>query len=98
VVEQVDFLKESNGAGENTGTVVSVRGSVIDVHFPRQLPSLYNRLLAGEENPVSIEVISHLNSQNVRGISLVPTQGLARGQRVLDTGHHFHVPVGERVL
>jgi F-type H+/Na+-transporting ATPase subunit beta len=56
---------------------------------------LYNRLLAGDENPVSIEVISHLDSQNVRGISLVPTQGLARGQRVLDTGRHFHVPVGE---
>ena len=98
MVEHVDIRQESNGTGENIGTVVSVRGSVIDIHFPRQLPSLYNKLLVGKENPISIEVISHLDSQNVRGISLVPTQGLARGERVIDTGGHFNVPVGDRVL
>jgi F-type H+/Na+-transporting ATPase subunit beta len=98
LTETFDLRQVVNGAQANRGTVVSVRGSVVDVHFPRQLPALYNRLVAGEDNPVDIEVITHLNAQNVRGIALVPTQGLARGTQVLDTGKHFHVPVGERVL
>jgi F-type H+/Na+-transporting ATPase subunit beta len=98
LTETIDLRQVINGAQANRGTVVSVRGSVVDVHFPRQLPALYNRLVAGKDNPVDIEVITHLNAQNVRGIALVPTQGLARGVQVLDTGQHFQVPVGERVL
>ncbi|MFO7623269.1 MAG: F0F1 ATP synthase subunit beta [Anaerolineales bacterium] len=98
MTETIDLRQVINGAQANRGTVVSVRGSVVDVHFPRQLPALYNRLVAGKDNPVDIEVITHLNAQNVRGIALVATQGLARGVQVLDTGQHFQVPVGERVL
>jgi F-type H+-transporting ATPase subunit beta len=96
--EVINLRQTDRQAQANIGTVVSVRGSVIDVNFPNQLPALYNRLIAGDDPPVYIEVINHLDSQNVRGISMVPTQGLARGTRVLDTGQHFRVPVGERVL
>ena len=96
--QTIDLRHNKTEAESNTGTVVSVRGSVIDVHFPDHLPALYNRLIAGEQTRVEIEVISHLDANHVRGISLVPTQGLARGEQVLDTGVHFQVPVGERVL
>ena len=96
--QTIDLRRNKEQAETNTGTVVSVRGSVIDVHFPRQLPALYNRLIAGDQNKVEIEVISHLDANHVRGISLIPTQGLARGELVLDSGAHFQVPVGERVL
>jgi len=98
VSQTIDLRHNKTEAESNTGTVVSVRGSVIDVHFPDHLPALYNRLIAGEQTRVEIEVISHLDANHVRGISLVPTQGLARGEQVLDTGVHFQVPVGERVL
>ncbi|SRR5579883_415258 len=82
----------------NHGTVVSVRGSVIDVHFPQYLPELNSQLKAGEHNNVVIEVVIHLNSEMVRGIALTPTSGLARGSTVMDMGHPLQVPVGKQLL
>lgn len=92
--------KSANGqAGESlTGTVVSVRGSVIGAHFPHGLPGLYNELRAGPDRDVIFEVITHLDSQNVRGIAMTSTQGLALGSVVHDTGRSIRVPVGKRVL
>jgi F-type H+-transporting ATPase subunit beta len=80
------------------GTVTSVRGSVVDAFFPHTLPPLYNLLRTGDDNRIVIEVITHLNSEVVRGIALVPTQGLAYGSRIVDTGHPLRVPVGKRLL
>lgn len=82
----------------NQGTVVSVRGSIIDAHFAQRIPELYHQLLAGENGNISIEVVTHLNAEMVRGIALAPTAGLARGSLVIDTGHPLKVPVGERLL
>jgi F-type H+-transporting ATPase subunit beta len=59
------------------GTVVSVRSSVIDIHFPRQLPELHNQLKTGDRGQIAIDVVAHLNAQTVRGIALTPTAGLA---------------------
>ena len=77
------------------GTVVSIRGSVIDVRFPQSLPEVYSLLNAGEDGSVAIEVLVYLSSDVVRGIALTPTQGLARGAVVIDTGHPLQVPVGD---
>jgi F-type H+-transporting ATPase subunit beta len=82
----------------NSGTVIAVRGSVVDAHFPRRLPNLYNRLTTGSDNQIVIEVLTHLDPVTVRGIALTPTQGLARGSQVLDSGAPLQVPVGQRVL
>ncbi|KAB2947984.1 MAG: F0F1 ATP synthase subunit beta [Candidatus Methanoperedens sp.] len=79
----------------NTGTVVSIRGSVIDIRFQDKLPEIHNQLTAG---PIDIEVLIHITPEVVRGIALVPTQGLARGATVIDTGHPLMVPVGEQLL
>jgi F-type H+-transporting ATPase subunit beta len=83
---------------DNRGTVVSVRGSVIDIHFPKRLPSFHSLLRGGEEAKVGIEVETHLSSQMVRGIALTSTQGLARGSIITDTGQTLRVPVGKRLL
>lgn len=80
------------------GTVVSVRGSVVDVQFSQHLPSYLNRLNAGENGSVVIEVIAHLNAEVVRGIALTPTSGLARGSPMIDVGHSLEVPVGRALL
>lgn len=82
----------------NTGYVVAVRGSVVDVSFPDYIPAQYTRLLAGREGNIIIEVITHLDSNTVRGIALTSVQGLARGRTVLDTGQTIQTPVGERIL
>jgi F-type H+-transporting ATPase subunit beta len=83
---------------DNAGIIVSVRGSVIDARFPDHLPPLHTRLLAGEDSRVVIEVITHLNVEVARGIALTPTQGLARGTPVIDTGGPIRVPVGAQLL
>jgi F-type H+/Na+-transporting ATPase subunit beta len=82
----------------NNGSVVSVRGSVVDVQFPERLPGYLNRLNAGDDGSVVIEVIAHLNEEVVRGIALTSTSGLARGAPVVDLGHPLQVPVGKPLL
>jgi F-type H+-transporting ATPase subunit beta len=43
-------------------------------------------------------VLSHLDHETVRGIALTPSQGLARGDLVTDTGHPLEIPVGKSLL
>jgi F-type H+-transporting ATPase subunit beta len=80
----------------NTGTVVGVRSSVIDVRFPDRLPNIYNQLYSGTDENIVIEVLTHLDDQVVRGVALTPTQGLARGMAVRDTGNSILAPVGKQ--
>src|SRR5512136_3251393 len=80
------------------GTVVAVRGSVVDVRFDSKLPEIRNVLRTGENGRIQIEVMAQLNAQIVRGISLTPTQGLSRGSKVINTGGPFMIPVGKELL
>jgi F-type H+-transporting ATPase subunit beta len=80
------------------GVVVSVRGSVVDIRFDEQLPPIYSLLRAGKDGQVAIEVLSQLDAHRVRGIALTPTQGLARGMAVEDTGGPLKMPVGKGIL
>ena len=82
----------------NTGTVISVRGSVIDARFPDRLPSVHTRLLAGRDQSIVVETVSHVSAEVARGIALSPTQGLARGEAIVDTGEPLSVPVGDGIL
>ena len=80
------------------GTVVSVRGSVVDVQFGKDLPSIYSVLRAGADGKITIEVMTQLDAHRVRGIALTPTQGLARGMAVQDTGGPLKAPVGKVII
>ncbi|MFT5134088.1 MAG: F-type H+-transporting ATPase subunit beta [Gammaproteobacteria bacterium] len=82
----------------NVGTVVSVRGSVVDIFFEQYLPPIYTLLHAGKDDQIAIEVLSQLGTQRVRGIALTATQGLARGMPVKDTGSPLQAPVGKNIL
>ncbi|WP_104005897.1 F0F1 ATP synthase subunit beta [Marinobacterium lutimaris] len=82
----------------NTGVVVSVRGSVVDIRFDRHLPPIYSLLRAGDEQQVVIEVLAQRDAAHVRGIALTPTQGLARGMLVHDSGRPLHAPVGKGIV
>ena len=83
---------------DNYGTVSSVQGSVVSVHFEKKLPSIYSVLKAGEKNEIVIEVLAQPDANHVRGIALTPTDGLARGMSVLDTGGPLKAPVGKSIL
>ena len=83
------------------GKIVQVIGPVLDVAFPEgSLPSIYNALRVPREGEVDlvVEVAQHLGDNVVRCVSMDGTEGLARGQRVSDTGAPISVPVGKEVL
>lgn len=84
----------------NIGTVVSVRGSVVEIRFDQQLPPIRSLLRAGDEGvgQIIIEVLAQRDAHCVRGIALTPTQGLARGMPVTDTGGPLMAPVGKEIL
>jgi F-type H+-transporting ATPase subunit beta len=88
----------SRVGGPNSGVVAAVRGSVVDVRFDHHLPPIYSLLRAGPDARIAIEVQMQLDARHVRGIALNPTQGLARGTAVRDTGGPLKVPVGAGIV
>jgi F-type H+-transporting ATPase subunit beta len=78
--------------------VAAVRGSVVDVFFAGPLPPIRTVLRAGDDGAVVLEIHAQRDARHVRAIALTPTQGLARGMPVRDTGGPLMVPVGRGVL
>jgi F-type H+-transporting ATPase subunit beta len=93
-------LAESRGATSD-GTVVAVRGSVLEVVFPGgRIPELAEALevKTGRGDVLVAEVQAQLAAETVRAVALEPTSGLARGARVRATGGPITVPVGRAPL
>ncbi len=80
------------------GSIVGVRGSVVDARFESRLPPIRSLLRAGAQDQIAIEVLTHLDAMHVRGIALTATQGLARGMPVRNTGKPLQAPVGPQIL
>jgi F-type H+/Na+-transporting ATPase subunit beta len=84
-----------------TGRVVRVIGPVVDVEFaPDEMPEIFNalqvdRTLSEDTVTLTLEVAQHLGDNQVRAISMQPTDGLVRGAAVKDTGEPITVPVGD---
>jgi F-type H+/Na+-transporting ATPase subunit beta len=91
-------LPEGKSLPSNSGTVVSVRGSVVEAQFEHHLPCINSVLRAGKKNQIVIEVLAQSEGHRVRGVALTPTEGLARGTAVEDTGGPLHAPVGKGTL
>jgi F-type H+/Na+-transporting ATPase subunit beta len=83
---------------DRTGSVVSIRGSVVDAHFPHHLPPIHARLISGEQGDIVVEVVNHISPETIRGIAITPVRGLSRGAPIIDTGEPQKVPVGQRLL
>jgi F-type H+/Na+-transporting ATPase subunit beta len=82
----------------NQGIVTAIRGSVVDIHFAQNLPAIFSVLYTGQQKEIVIEVLAQQDAHHVRGIALTPTQGLARGMVVDDSGGPLKTPVGNAVL
>jgi len=83
------------------GWITAIRGPVVDVRFPRgHLPALKQALLVPREegDDLVLEVAQHLGDSEVRAIAMDSTDGLRRGDKVLDTGGPITVPVGPETL
>ena len=89
---------EKNNSSLCEGRVVSVRGSVVDIWFDQDLPPIFTLLFTGKDKQISVEVLTQLDSNTVRGIALNPTQGLSRGMAVFQSGGGLSVPVGAEIM
>ena len=99
-------MSSQNGQSARVGTIVEIKGVVVDAVFPGEMPAIYNALeirvpetAGGESERVLVaEVQQHLGDDRVRAIAMDATDGLARGLEVTDTGGPISVPVGEPTL
>src|SRR3984885_8757836 len=87
------------------GRLTQVIGAVVDVEFEGNLPAILNALettntdpRSGEKIRLVFEVAQHLGENTVRAIAMDSTEGLVRGQDVVDTGGPIRVPVGPATL
>jgi F-type H+-transporting ATPase subunit beta len=82
-----------------SGRVTQVIGAVVDVQFPDHLPAILNALeTKNQGNRLVLEVAQHLGESTVRTVAMDITEGLVRGQEVVDTGEPITVPVGDATL
>jgi F-type H+-transporting ATPase subunit beta len=97
----------TNGSGAGiTGKVVQIIGPVVDVEFSEgYLPPIYQALRVTSEGfdvqqniDVVCEVQQHLGEGRVRTVSMLPTDGMIRGMKAIDTGSGITVPVGNGTL
>ncbi|HEC05010.1 MAG TPA: F0F1 ATP synthase subunit beta [Thiothrix sp.] len=83
----------------STGKIVQVIGPVVDVEFPREaVPTIYDALIVGEQDDLTLEVQGQMGDGVVRTIAMGVAEGLKRGMEVVNTGEAIQVPVGEATL
>ncbi|MXO72594.1 F0F1 ATP synthase subunit beta [Alteraurantiacibacter buctensis] len=81
------------------GTIAQVIGAVVDVAFEGELPAILTALeTRNGDNTLVLEVAQHLGENTVRTIAMDATEGLTRGQEVVNTGAQISVPVGPKTL
>lgn len=104
-MEQSNIERRKEGMGRR-GKIVQVLGAVMDVEFPREqgIPAIYDALVTTnksiDDNPnnLTLEVAQHLGDNIVRCIAMDSSEGLVRGQEVIDTGAPISIPVGAKAL
>jgi F-type H+-transporting ATPase subunit beta len=87
------------------GRITEVKGPVVDVEFPPgDLPEIYTALrtsnpsIDARDGNLVLEVAQQLGENRVRTIAMDTTDGLVRGQKVVNTGDVIRVPVGPKTL
>ena len=90
---------------KSKGRLTQVIGAVVDVQFDGELPAILNAIettntdaKTGKKVRLVFEVAQHLGENSVRAIAMDTTEGLTRGQEVIDTGAPIRVPVGPATL
>ena len=83
----------------NKGKISQVIGAVVDVTFEENIPPILGALecKVGDKT-ITLEVAQHLGESSVRTIAMDSTDGMTRGDEVVDTGNQIQVPVGPKTL
>ncbi|MEE8212999.1 MAG: F0F1 ATP synthase subunit beta [Alphaproteobacteria bacterium] len=86
-------------AKKNVGRISQIISAVVDVRFDGELPPILDAIECENKGKrLVLEVAQHLGQSTVRTIAMDSTEGLVRGQEVVDTGGPITVPVGPETL
>lgn len=100
-------MESSNStiSSNDFGKIIQVMGPVVDVEFSSsKLPAIYtalkvtNSTISNQEWNLVLEVAHQLGGNRVRCIAMDSTEGIERGQNVLNTGDGITIPVGKESL
>ena len=81
------------------GKITQIIGAVVDVKFNEDLPEILSALeCKNGDNRLVLEVAQHLGESTVRTIAMDATEGLKRGDEVINTKAPIQVPVGPETL
>ncbi|MBD1168514.1 F0F1 ATP synthase subunit beta [Pelagibacterales bacterium SAG-MED03] len=81
------------------GKITQIIGAVVDVKFDEDLPEILSALeCKNGDNRLVLEVAQHLGESTVRTIAMDATEGLKRGDEVINTKAPIQVPVGPETL
>jgi len=82
--------------------ISAIRGIVVEIRFDSNVPKIYDAVKSVSKNAdgefVVVEVLQQLEDGYVRGIAMTSTDGLKRGDEVINTWAPISVPVGPEVL
>src|ERR1043166_9014115 len=96
---------QTKDGARNVGKVLEIKGVVVDVVFPGNLPEINTALriqVPERDGRAAIDLIAevqqHLGDDRVRAVAMDSTDGIPRGVDVVDTGGPISVPVGKSTL
>ena len=83
----------------NNGTITQIFGAIVDIKFEGEVPPILNALkYKDDEREIIFEVVQHIGEGVIRTIAMDLTDGLKRGDTIIDTKKPITVPVGEETL
>ncbi|MGI8826311.1 MAG: F0F1 ATP synthase subunit beta [Chloroflexota bacterium] len=92
--------RQESRVGTKTGRIIQITGPVVDVEFEEgETPDIFTAIeVENKGKTITLEVEQSIGNNQVRTVSMSPTEGLARDMPVRNTGAPITVPVGDGVL
>jgi F-type H+-transporting ATPase subunit beta len=84
----------------NTGTILAIRGQIIEVDFPDKQPQMHHIITVMHHPSIKMEVAlsSSASQHTYYCLALSSTQKIAQGDTVINTEKTIEIPVGNEVL
>jgi F-type H+-transporting ATPase subunit beta len=82
----------------NKGKIISVKGQIVEVKFPKDKPAINDLLILEGESDVRLEVYSSSGPDTFYCLGLSRTNSLYRGAKVVNTSSPIMFPVGNQLL